>query len=107
MTDILIDRGLIGDSEAERLMFGGQPGAEGPTGDEALMLRAALTGATFTPVYGDRSLWSPAPPEMTGYALRTLADVAPFMMPARNGLPVLTDEARAALRRQTEGAATR
>ena len=99
MVEIMLERGLVTDNEAERLLFGTPPSADEATSDEALMLRATLLGCSFTPLYGDRPL-ADGPPPVVGYALRTLSDSSALVLAARDGLPVLDEPARNALKRQ-------
>ncbi|CAO3362815.1 hypothetical protein ABNQ39_30705 [Azospirillum sp. A26] len=98
MVDILLDRGMVTEAEAERLLFGINAPAAGATSDESLMIRALLAGCSFTPVYDQQPL-SSEPPTVAGFAMRTLSDPGAFMLEARNGIPVLDSEARDALRR--------
>lgn len=98
MVDILLDRGMVTEAEAERLLFGINTPAAGATSDESLMIRALLAGCSFTPVYDQQPL-SSEPPAVAGFAMRTLSDPGAFMLEARNGIPVLDSEARDALRR--------
>ncbi len=98
MVEILLERGLVTDGEAERLLFGINTPATGASSDEALMMRAMLIGCTFTPLYDDRPLNS-GPPTVAGFALRTLADPGAFVLEARDGVPVLDSAARDALKR--------
>ncbi|MBP2308209.1 hypothetical protein GBZ48_32805 [Azospirillum melinis] len=98
MVDILLDRGMVTEAEAERLLFGINTPAAGATSDESLMIRALLAGCSFTPVYDQQPL-SSEPPTVAGFAMRTLSDPGAFMLEARNGIPVLDSEARDALRR--------
>jgi len=98
MVDILLDRGMVTEAEAERLLFGINTPAAGATSDESLMIRALLAGCSFTPVYDQQPL-SSEPPTVAGFAMRTLSDPGAFMLEARNGVPVLDGEARDALRR--------
>ncbi|CAO3362496.1 hypothetical protein [Azospirillum melinis] len=98
MVDILLDRGMVTEAEAERLLFGINTPAAGATSDESLMIRALLAGCSFTPVYDQQPL-SSEPPTVAGFAMRTLSDPGAFMLEARNGIPVLDGEARDALRR--------
>ncbi|BAI76637.1 hypothetical protein AZL_e02920 (plasmid) [Azospirillum sp. B510] len=98
MVDILQDRGLVTETEAERLLFGINTPAAGATSDETLMIRALLAGCSVTPVYDQRPLDS-EPPVVVGFALRTLSDPDAYLLDARNGVPVLDGEARDALRR--------
>ena len=98
MVDILLDRGMVTEAEAERLLFGINTPAAGATSDESLMIRALLAGCSFTPVYDQQPL-STEPPTVAGFAMRTLSDPSAFMLEARNGIPVLDGEARDALRR--------
>ncbi|WP_391349140.1 hypothetical protein [Azospirillum sp. A23] len=98
MVDILLDRGMVTEAEAERLLFGINTPATGAASDELLMIRALLAGCSFTPVYDQQPL-SSEPPTVAGFAMRTLSDPGAFMLEARNGIPVLDSEARDALRR--------
>lgn len=98
MVDILLDRGMVTEAEAERLLFGINTPAAGATSDESLMIRALLAGCSFTPVY-DRQPLGTEPPTVAGFAMRTLSDPGAFMLEARSGVPVLDGEARDALRR--------
>jgi len=98
MVDILLDRGMVTEAEAERLLFGINTPAAGATSDESLMIRALLAGCSFTPVYDQQPL-STEPPTVAGFAMRTLSDPGAFMLEARNGVPVLDGDARDALRR--------
>lgn len=98
MVDILLDRGMVTEAEAERLLFGINTPAAGATSDESLMIRALLAGCSFTAVYDQQPL-SSEPPTVAGFAMRTLSDPGAFMLEARNGVPVLDSEARDALRR--------
>jgi hypothetical protein len=96
MADVLCQRGLLRQAEANRLLASPpQPAAS--EGDEALMLRAALGGCSFSPVYEPVP---GAPPRLAGYALRTLSDTGATMLDARDGLPVLDAETRARLARE-------
>lgn len=97
MVMALFDRGLIDGGEATRLGAGLDVDTNGQDGDDSLMLRAALGGAAFTPVYGDREAGTPPP--VVGYALRTLADPDVYLLGVRDGLPLLDEAARLALRR--------
>jgi hypothetical protein len=99
MVDALCHRGLISMAEASRLI-GPSPSAGAVESDEALMLRAALGGCTFTPIHpdGPRRIGDQAPP-VVGYALRTLSEREPILLDVRHGLPVLTDRARSRLTR--------
>ncbi|PWC33229.1 hypothetical protein [Azospirillum sp. TSO35-2] len=99
MVDILLERGLVNDAEAERLLFGINTPAAGASSDEALMIRAMLGGCSFTPVYDTQPLSTEAP-VVAGFAMRTLSDPGAYMLEARGGVPVLDGEARDALRRQ-------
>ena len=98
MVDILLERGLVTEAEAERLLFGINTPAAGASSDEALMIRALLAGCSFTPVYESQPLGT-EPPAVVGFAMRTLSDPGAFMLDARGGLPVLDGDARDALRR--------
>ena len=98
MVDILLERTLVTEAEAERLLFGINTPAAGASSDEALMIRALLAGCSFTPVYESQPL-STEPPAVVGFAMRTLSDPGAYMLDARGGLPVLDGEARDALRR--------
>ncbi len=102
MVDILLERGLVTDGEAERLLFGIHSPAAGGSTDEVLIMRAMLLGCTFSPFYEDTPL-SGRPPRVEGFALRTLADPCAFVLAARDGLPVLDGPARAALKRLMAG----
>lgn len=102
MVDVLLERGLASETEAERLLAGGSAGGGGGD-DEALMLRAALGGSTFTPIYEDTAPGG-GTPRVTGYALRTLGGTDVHVLRVRNGLPALDPKARAALKRQVEAA---
>lgn len=95
MLDMLVERGIATAEEAERLLYAGPPERAGSVADTALMLRAVLGGAAFAPITRDGAV--------VGYALRTLADAAAYVLDADDGLPVLDDAARAALRRQVVG----
>ncbi|WP_207459526.1 hypothetical protein [Azospirillum sp. SYSU D00513] len=99
MVEIMLERGLVTDQEAESLLFGAPASAGDAATDEALMLRATLRGCSFTPLYGDRPL-AEGPPPVVGYALRTLSDSSALVLEARDGLPVLDEAARTALKRQ-------
>ncbi|MBP2303261.1 hypothetical protein [Azospirillum picis] len=99
MVDILLDRGLVTEAEAERLLFGINTPAAGASSDEALMIRAMLSGCSFTPVYENQPLGG-QPPVVVGFALRTLSDPGAYMLEAKGGMPVLDGDARDALRRQ-------
>ncbi len=99
MVDILLERGLVTDAEAERLLFGINAPAAGASSDEALMIRALLGGCSFTPVY-ESAPPGGGPPLVTGFAMRTLSDPGAYLLEARGGMPVLDGEARDALRRQ-------
>lgn len=98
MVEIVQERGLVTESEAERLLFGINSPAAGASSDEALVTRALLMGCSFTPIYDDAPLAS-RPPAVTGFALRTLSDPDAFVLEARAGMPVLDGPARDALRR--------
>ncbi|HYG90455.1 MAG TPA: hypothetical protein VD978_29815 [Azospirillum sp.] len=102
MVDVLNERGLLSDDEAERLVFGTPAGLSTAAGsDEGLMLRALLAGCTFTPVYDTRpGLFAGAPPKVTGFALKTLGASDVHVLEARAGVPLLTSQARDALRRE-------
>ncbi|MBP2228693.1 hypothetical protein J2847_001984 [Azospirillum agricola] len=100
MVDIMQERGLVNEAEAERLLFGINSPAAGASSDEALMVRALLSGCSFTPVYDDTPLRG-EPPAVVGFALRTLSDPGAYMLEARAGVPVLDPAARDALKRQT------
>ncbi|WP_448203091.1 hypothetical protein [Azospirillum sp. sgz302134] len=102
MVEILLERGLVTDGEAERLLFGINSPATGASSDEALMLRATLLGCSFSPIYDDTPLES-GPPRVVGFALRTLADPGAFVLEARDGVPVLDGPARDALKRALAG----
>lgn len=93
MVAALVSRGLVTDPEGQRLLPGGPVGA-GNGGDDSLMLRAVLAGCTFSPFYR-----AGTPPRVAGYALRTLGDRAIHALDARDGVPVLTPDARDALLR--------
>ncbi|MCG5240674.1 hypothetical protein ACIU1J_20135 [Azospirillum doebereinerae] len=99
MVDILLERGLVNEAEAERLLFGINAPAMGASSDEALMLRAMLGGCSFTPIYDDEPLRTEAP-VVVGFALRTLSDPGAYVLDARGGVPVLDPVARDALKRQ-------
>lgn len=99
MVDVLLERGLVNDAEAERLLFGINTPAAGASSDEALMVRALLGGCSFSPIYEDTPLRD-APPVVVGFALRTLSDAGAYMLEARGGVPVLDPAARDALKRQ-------
>lgn len=99
MVDIMLERGLVNDAEAERLLFGINSPATGATSDETLMLRALLSGCSFKPIYDDQPL-NHEPPTVVGFALRTLSDPGAYVVDARGGVPVLDSEARDALKRQ-------
>ncbi|CBS91180.1 hypothetical protein [Azospirillum lipoferum] len=98
MVDILLERGLVTEAEAERLLFGINTPTAGASSDEALMIRALLAGCSFTPVYESQPLGT-EPPAVVGFAMRTLSDPGAYMLDARDGLPVLDGDARDALRR--------
>lgn len=98
MVDILLERGLVTEAEAERLLFGINTPTAGASSDEALMIRALLAGCSFTPVYESPPLGT-EPPAVVGFAMRTLSDPGAYMLDARGGLPVLDGDARDALRR--------
>jgi hypothetical protein len=101
MIDVLCQRGLVAEAEANRLLVGPAPSAEGGDGDDALMLRAVLGGCSFSPVYDDRPRLPGDPaPALVGYALRTLSARETILVEARDGLPVLGPEARARLVRE-------
>jgi len=102
MVDVLNERGLLSDDEAERLVFGTPAGVASSSGsDEGLMLRAMLAGCTFSPVYDTKpGLFDGTPPKVTGFALRTMNTSDVHLLDARGGLPVLTGEAREALKRE-------
>lgn len=102
MVDVLNERGLLSDDEAERLVFGTPAGLSASAGsDEGLMLRAMLAGCTFSPVYDTRpGLYGETAPKVTGFALKTLGASDVHVLDARAGLPVLTATARDALRRE-------
>ena len=104
MVEILLERGLVTDGEAERLLFGINGPASGVSTDDALMLRAMLMGCTFSPIYGDEPL-SAGPPRVAGFAMRTLADPGTFVLEARDGVPILDGPARDALKRLLAAAA--
>lgn len=99
MVDILLERSLVTEAEAERLLFGINAPAAGASSDEALMIRGLLSGCSFAPVYDNPPL-STEPPAVVGFALRTLSDPGAYMLEARCGVPVLDGEARDALKRQ-------
>jgi hypothetical protein len=99
MVEIMLERGLITDVEADRLLFGTLPNAEEAATDERLMLRALLQGCSFSPIYADNPL-SNAPPRVAGYAMRTLSGSTTHVLDAREGLPMLDEEARNVLRRE-------
>lgn len=98
MVEILLDRGLVTDEEAERLLFGMAGAASAATSDEGMILRGMLAGCTFTPIYADAPL-AEGPPAVTGFAMRTLSDPGAFVLEARDGVPVLDAPAREALKR--------
>lgn len=98
MVEILLERGLVTDGEAERLLFGINGPAAAVSSDEALMLRATLAGCTFSAIYDDAPMAS-GPPRVAGFALRTLSDPGAFVLEARDGLPLLDAKARDALKR--------
>ncbi|HYF85552.1 hypothetical protein [Azospirillum sp.] len=98
MVDILLERGLVTEAEAERLLFGINTPAAGASSDEALMIRALLAGCSFTPVYESQPLGT-EPPAVVGFAMRTLSDPGAYMLDARGGMPVLDGDSRDALQR--------
>lgn len=102
MVDVLNERGLLSDDEAERLVFGTPGGvAAGGGSDEGLMLRAMLAGCTFAPLYDAKpGIFDGTPPKVTGFALKTLNASDVHVLEARNGVPVLTTEARDSLKRE-------
>lgn len=102
MVDVLNERGLLSDDEAERLVFGTPGGvAAGGGSDEGLMLRAMLAGCSFAPLYDTKpGIFDGAPPKVTGFALKTLNASDVHVLEARNGVPVLSTEARDALKRE-------
>ncbi|WP_207476302.1 hypothetical protein [Arenibaculum pallidiluteum] len=103
MVEHLCERGLVGENEVGRLLASPAP-PDRPEGDHALMLRAALGGCTFQPVYGtDPHAADGDPPQVTGFAMRTLTEREAYMLEARNGLPVLDARSRSALLRQFPG----
>ncbi|HYD67916.1 hypothetical protein [Azospirillum sp.] len=101
MVEVLVDRGLVSEEEAETMSFSTPNPSGTSAADNALMLRASLMGCTFSPIYEDTPApWrDSAPPRVVGFALRTLADPGAFILEARAGLPILDAHARAALRR--------
>lgn len=103
MVDVLLERGMVTEGEAERLLFGINTPSAGASSDEILTVRAMLAGCSFTPVYDNRPLGE-GPPAVVGFALRTLADPGAILLEARGGVPVLDGEARDALRRAVGGA---
>ncbi|ANC92786.1 hypothetical protein A6A40_13370 [Azospirillum humicireducens] len=98
MVDILLERGLVSEAEAERLLFGINTPAAGASSDEALTIRGLLAGCSFSPIYESQPLGT-EPPAVIGFAMRTLSDPGAYMLAARGGLPVLDGDARDALRR--------
>ncbi|WP_029007886.1 hypothetical protein [Azospirillum halopraeferens] len=102
MVNVLLERGMAVDSEVEMLVFATAGDGGAARSDERLMLRALLGGCTFTPIYEDRPdpFGTGAPPAVTGFAVRTLADPGAFVVEARDGLPVLDPDTRRALQRQ-------
>ncbi|MBY0431823.1 MAG: hypothetical protein K2Q10_11540 [Rhodospirillales bacterium] len=102
MVDVLNDRGLLSDDEAERMVFGTPAGmAQAASSDDGLMLRAVLAGCTLSPIYDTRpGLFDGRPPKVTDFALRTPSASQVHVLEARNGVPVLTAEARDALKRE-------
>ncbi|AWK89066.1 hypothetical protein [Azospirillum thermophilum] len=98
MIDVMLERGLVNEGEAERLLFGINSPSSGASSDETLIMRALLMGCSFSPVY-DRQPLSSEPPALAGFAMRTLSDAGAFMLEARGGVPVLDFEAREALKR--------
>lgn len=101
MVEIMLERGLVTDGEAERLLFGINGPAAGTSSDEALIMRAMLAGCTFAPIYDQQPLVD-GPPAVTGFAMRTLSDPGTFILDARDGAPVLDGAARDALKRQVQ-----
>lgn len=102
MVRVLTDRGLVSATEGEHLLHGAGTASGTGEADVTLMLRAALGGADFAAVYGPGAPpGGPAP--VTAFALRTLGEAGAHILPVRDGLPVLSPEARAALRRQVGG----
>lgn len=102
MINVLLERGMCNDSEVESLVFATPSEGTGSRADERLMLRAALRGCTFTPIYEDRSplFAGSEPPTVTGFAVRTLSGSGALVVEARDGLPVLDAETRRALQRE-------
>ena len=103
MARLMQERGLVTDQEAQQLLINLPSSAVDTANDETLMLRAALMGCSFSPVYGEPASMD-APPPVVGYVMRTLADSSAFILEACNGLPVLDEAARAALKRQLSAA---
>ena len=99
MVDILLERGLVNEAEAEKLLFGINSPAAGASSDEALMIRALLMGCSFTPVYDTQPL-NREPPAVTGFVLRTLSDPNGYLVESHGGVPMLDGDARDALKRQ-------
>jgi hypothetical protein len=96
MLDFLVDRDLATADEAAGLLAD-LPVPPGPgTADARLMLKAALAGANFQPIVENGAV--------TGYTLRTLGESEVFLLDAEDGVPVLDEAARAALRRQSGAA---
>lgn len=99
MIEVILERGMVSDKEAEKMLFAAPSVDCRDERDEVLMLRASLCGCSFTAIH-DRSM--PGQPEaaICGFSMRTLSNPQPFILLARDGLPVLNDDARDALRAQ-------
>lgn len=100
MAAVLTERGLIAEGEADSLLFGVVRQPRGHDRDDTLLLRAVLSGTDIAPVYDDAPLRAKAERTMVGFAIRTLSDPTTYLVGQRDGLPVLTAEARDALLRQ-------
>ncbi|MGQ9365788.1 hypothetical protein [Azospirillum sp. ST 5-10] len=102
MINVLLERGMVTDPEVESLVFAAPDDGAGARADERLMLRAVLRGCTFAPLYEERAavFAGAEPPAVTGFAVRTLSGSGALIVGARDGLPVLDAEARAALQRE-------
>lgn len=100
MAVVFAERGLIAEREAEMLVQGIVSPDHCDSRDETLLLRALMGGATVTPIHNDTPLHPEKDRAVVGFAIRTLGDSAIYTVDNRNGLPVLNDRVRDALRRQ-------
>lgn len=101
MAVVFVERGLIAERESEALLFGIVSANSSDSRDETLLLCALMGGATVTPIYDTTPLREETERKVVGFAIRTLADSTIYTVDNHNGLPVLNERVRDALRRQT------